>query len=180
MNNEPNKIIWKETEFDSDYLISNTALVFSKKSNKYLKYFSIKGYHAIRVPYNGKKKNYLVHRLVAIAFIPRVEGKNIINHKDCNIINNCLDNLEWVTHKENTAHAMQKGLLIFRSGENHGRSKLKQQDVEKIIELKNKGEKRNSIANKFNITTTHVDRICSGRTWKSLGVIPSVREIINN
>src|SRR5690606_13076082 len=43
----------------------------------------------------GKERTWLVHRLVAKAFIPRVEGKNYINHIDGNRLNNHADNLEW-------------------------------------------------------------------------------------
>lgn len=54
----------------------------------------------------GKQRNMRVHRLVASAFIPKIEGKNVVNHKDCNKLNNHVDNLEWCTDLENTRHAM--------------------------------------------------------------------------
>lgn len=55
---------------------------------------------------NGKSKLHKVHRLVAEAFIPKIEGKNVINHKDCNKLNNVASNLEWCTDLENTRHAI--------------------------------------------------------------------------
>ena len=55
---------------------------------------------------NGHMKMMKVHRLVAEAFIPKVEGKDLINHKDCNKTNNSVDNLEWCTCLENVHHAM--------------------------------------------------------------------------
>lgn len=58
---------------------------------------------------NGKMQIKRVHRLVAEAFIPKVDGKDFINHKDCNKFNNCVDNLEWCTPKENTDHAWRNG-----------------------------------------------------------------------
>lgn len=47
---------------------------------------------------------WLVHRLVADAFIPNPEGKSTVNHKDENKENNCADNLEWMTFAENTQY----------------------------------------------------------------------------
>lgn len=54
---------------------------------------------------NGKHEYCLVHRLVAEAFIPKVPGKNFVNHIDGNKHNNCVDNLERVTQKENVRHS---------------------------------------------------------------------------
>ena len=49
-------------------------------------------------------KNKSVHRMVALAFIPRVGGKICVNHKNGNRYDNRIENLEWCTYKENTAH----------------------------------------------------------------------------
>ena|SRR5699024_185881 len=62
---------------------------------------------------NGKHKDFLVHRLVAFAFIPLVEGKDCINHKDGNPKNNCVENLEWCNHLENNRHAFETGLMSY-------------------------------------------------------------------
>lgn len=51
-----------------------------------------------------------VHRVVAIAFLPNLEGKREVNHKDGDKSNNCLDNLEWMTKFENAQHAKANGL----------------------------------------------------------------------
>lgn len=67
-------------------------------------------------------KTYSVHRLVALAFIPPVEGKELVNHKDGNATNNNVDNLEWCTHEENMAHCWENGLIDLgkmRSGINN-------------------------------------------------------------
>lgn len=63
------------------------------------------GYKKVELVKNGKKKSYKVHRLVAMAFIDNPENKPEVNHIDGNKINNCVDNLEWVTSSENTIHA---------------------------------------------------------------------------
>ena len=60
---------------------------------------------------NGTSRIYKVHRLVALAFIPLVEGKDIVNHKDGNKLNNHVSNLEWCTQQENVTHAIETGLF---------------------------------------------------------------------
>ena len=60
-------------------------------------------YHNVPVE-KGKYKQLLVHRMLAIFFIPNPENKPEVNHKDKNRSNNSLDNLEWVTKSENERH----------------------------------------------------------------------------
>ena len=69
-----------------------------------------KGYHRLQLNKDGKKRNHLVHRLVAEAFIPNPEGKPDVNHKDSCKDNNRVSNLEWVTCSENLTHAYEEGL----------------------------------------------------------------------
>lgn len=60
---------------------------------------------------NGKSKDFLVHRLVALAFIPIIKGRDCINHIDGNPKNNNVENLEWCNHEENNNHAFDNGLI---------------------------------------------------------------------
>ena len=64
-----------------------------------------KGYLFVSAHENGHRKNLLIHRLVAEAFIPNPEKKPEVNHIDGNPHNNRVDNLEWVTSSENRKHA---------------------------------------------------------------------------
>lgn len=63
------------------------------------------GYRMVVLTVDGKKLYKNVHRLVAEAFIPNPENKRTINHIDGNKLNNCVQNLEWATTRENVCHA---------------------------------------------------------------------------
>lgn len=60
-----------------------------------------------------KRKVFLVHRLVALTYIPNSENKPDINHRDGNPLNNNVDNLEWVTKSENIQHSIKNGLVDY-------------------------------------------------------------------
>lgn len=69
------------------------------------------GYNSVTLTKDRKSKTYLVHRLVAFAFIGNPpEGKDQINHKDGNKQNNFVRNLEWCDQFENAKHALEIGL----------------------------------------------------------------------
>lgn len=55
---------------------------------------------------NGKTKTIKIHRCVATYFIPNPDNKTYVNHKDGDVTNNHVSNLEWVTPQENTIHAI--------------------------------------------------------------------------
>ena len=66
-------------------------------------------YNRVSLCANGKVTRCFVHRLVAIHFIDNPEGKKCVNHIDNNGLNNNVNNLEWCTHKENSAHSVKQG-----------------------------------------------------------------------
>ncbi len=69
-------------------------------------------YRRVSLSTNGKVERFLVHRLVASAFIPNPNNKPYINHIDNNGENNTVENLEWCTHSENMIHAQTQGRLF--------------------------------------------------------------------
>ena len=70
------------------------------------------GYKSVSLREGGAQKTFLVHRLVCAAFLPRDERRPNVNHKDGNKANNHIENLEWVTQKENIDHARATGLIL--------------------------------------------------------------------
>ena len=68
------------------------------------------GYCKVKLVKDGTRKDYRIHRLVADAFLEREEGREFVNHKDGDKLNNNVQNLEWCTHKENMNHAIETGL----------------------------------------------------------------------
>lgn len=69
------------------------------------------GYLYFRVNHRTGGQKYLsAHRTVALVFIPNPDGKSQINHKDFDKKNNRVENLEWVTPKENIAHSIKNGV----------------------------------------------------------------------
>ncbi len=68
------------------------------------------GYKQVTLSQNKKRKTYLVHRLVAEAFIPNYENKSTVNHINGNKLDNRVENLEWATNSEQKEHAIMMGL----------------------------------------------------------------------
>jgi len=116
---------WKDIgKYQGFYQISNLARVksterkvSSKKGTRLvreriMKQSTSNGYKRVTLNIDGKGKGFLVHRLLATAFIPIIKGKNFINHKNCIKSDNRIDNIEWCTVSENTKHAFDNGLIV--------------------------------------------------------------------
>lgn len=101
----------KEVKNYENYIIYENGTIYSKKNKKYLKQqLNHKGYPVVKLCKNGVQKEFFIHRLVAMHYIPNPKNKPQINHKNGNKLINCVSNLEWVTNKENIAHAWEFGL----------------------------------------------------------------------
>ena len=88
--------------YEGLYEISNLGNVKSLRSGKILKKSKNNvGYEIISLNKNKTRKSHLIHRLVALAFIPNPLGLPEINHKDEDKTNNNVENLEWCTRSYN-------------------------------------------------------------------------------
>jgi hypothetical protein len=79
------------------------------------------GYKCVYLAKNGIRKMKYIHRLVAECFIPNIENKRYINHKDFNKENNFFDNLEWCSQKENVNYSINN--MKHENGNNKRKSK---------------------------------------------------------
>lgn len=97
------KEIWRPVVgYEDLYKVSNKGRVKGLKSGKILKSaLNKKGYPMVALSRNGKLLPQRVHRLVAQAFIPNPNDFPIVNHKDENKQNNCVENLEWCDNQYN-------------------------------------------------------------------------------
>ena len=101
------KEVWKDVKgYEGLYRVSNFGRIWSCRFGREISPAkSTDGYYQIRFYVNKSKKLFSVHRLVAMHFIPNPENKAQVNHKDGNVENNRVDNLEWATQSENLRHA---------------------------------------------------------------------------
>ena len=134
--------------------------------NKLIKsqYLNDAGYYMISLSRNNKSKPYRVHRLLAMTFIPNPNNLPEVNHIDGVKTNNNLDNLEWVTHKENMSHAFRIG-LANNTGEKNGQSVLTADQVLQIKKMKGKLSQQ-KISELFPISRSTIQGIFNGRLWK--------------
>lgn len=131
--------VWRNiTNYEDTYQISNLGNVRSKDRvvlyiDKRKRIFpgqtmklniDTKGYYKVNLRKNNKFKSLRIHKLVAEHFLKKEIGKNIVNHKDGNKLNNCVDNLEFVTISENTIHAIRVLKKDFTNGGKHSKKPI--------------------------------------------------------
>jgi DNA-binding NarL/FixJ family response regulator len=176
--------IWKDIAgYEGLYQISNLGNVKSLerkiRANKHGGIKTIKerllsicynehGYKIVNLWKDNKFITQRVHRLIANAFIPKVDGKPFINHKNSIRDDNRIENLEWCTQKENMQHAYNSGSKKQKNCENHHCAKLKNAQVLEIRRLYKIGYTNKQISNMFNINSGTISTIVNNRSWKRL------------
>ncbi len=120
------------------------------------------GYYYVGLHINSKQYGNLIHRLIALAFIPNPKNKPQINHIDGNKANNHVNNLEWCTQSENMQHSYKIGLNRMDNDYNNN-SKLNSFQVRVI--RKAEGLKQYELAKIFNVTNSSISQIINNKIW---------------
>ena len=160
------KPIWKEIYGFNGYFISSNGQVKScishngkeKISKPMILSIGISpgGYGVVVLRKDGKSYTKRVHRLVAENFLGEPNGR-IVNHKDGNKLNNCVNNLEYVTYSENLSHAYSSGLR--RSGEDIHTAKLSDNQVLDIRVKRGFGVSSSELLKEYSISSATLSRI---------------------
>ena len=131
---------WRAVPGYPNYQVSRRGEVRSVKRDKLLSQVENKrGYLLVNLYRDGKPKNFLVHRLVATAFIGVIPPGWQVNHRDGDKGNNDLGNLEIVTSEQNRRHAVENGLM--RRGEANPKARLKENDVREVRRRREAGDR---------------------------------------
>lgn len=99
--------IWKNIKKYDNYSVSNTGDIKNNTTNRVLKYYIRNGYKSITLCRKNVKKTFNIHTLVADHFLEKPQGDNyVVNHKNEDKLDNNIDNLEYLTYRENTIYSM--------------------------------------------------------------------------
>ncbi len=126
-----------------------------------------KGYPDVNLSKDRNYKTITTHILVAKTFINNPENKPQVNHIDADKTNNNVNNLEWVTNKENMIHASKKGLLNNKH-ENNPNAILNIKEVLEITYLLKRNVPIKKIANKYKVSIHCIYDIKRGKRWKGV------------
>lgn len=174
------KEIWKDIKgFKGHYKISNKGRVKSVKrkvlnrgcwriiGGNILKPRPTKqGYLLIALYKNSLRDDFVIHRLVAEAFISNKKNKKEVNHINYNKSDNNVSNLEWVTPSENVRHSYKFGNREPIRGEKQVNSKLKESDILEIRKKYNSGGyTHRGLAKDYNCCKTNIAFIVNNKHW---------------
>ena len=172
---------WRDIKgYEGKYQVSNLGRVKSlgnnkSKKEKILKHINSCGYSNVNLYKNGKKKPFLVHRLVAMHFIENPNNYSQVNHKDENPTNNRVDNLEWCTHEYN----LNYGTRNKRTSESmKGKYKGSKNPASRKVQCITTGKKFNTVKEAgeyYFVNKVSITQCCRGN-YKSAGKHPVTGE----
>lgn len=156
---------WKDVVgYEGLYSVSDCGDVRNIIKNRIIKR-SIQNHHySVWLSKNGIGRHIKVHTIVLETFGSKRKDGYECCHNDGNPLNNRIDNLMWGTHTENMRDKIIHGTNISAYGENHGRSKLKSNNIAEIRSLLSSMSLR-KIAKKFNVCHKTIINIKNNKIW---------------
>lgn len=151
------------------YHIGEDGRIYSRYTGSKMSYvLSDRGYYQISlndlVRGKVKRRTFRVHQLVALFYLGPCPRGHEINHKDGNKLNNQLENLEYVTKKQNMQHALKLSLRHYPKGSKSFRGKFSSNQVKRIRNwLKDYTIKQ--VADQFNTSYINIWNIARGNTY---------------
>lgn len=148
-----------------DFLINKSGEILNQKTNNMLKpYLHKSGYYCISLPMGkrGSVKLVKIHKALAETFIPNPKNLPVVNHIDENKGNYSLENLEWVTHGENTRKHLE---ILSQKNYFCNNRKLTEQNVRYIRQNREKISAQ-KLADKFNCSKTTIIDVQKYRIYK--------------
>jgi len=118
----------------------------------------------VKLSKNGKKKQLLIHRLVAKAFIPNPLGYPVINHRDENPSNNVVSNLEWCTVRYNNCY----GTVLKRKAVKNSKSVLQYDEDGNLVK---KWSSATEVERQLGFHQTSICKCCRGKLKSAHGFV---------
>jgi hypothetical protein len=165
---------------DTNYKVDKYGSVFGLNGKELKPATDKKGYLRVGLTINKKLCTKKVHRLVAIEFIPNPLNKPCVNHIDGNKKNNNVTNLEWVTYKENTEHAIKNNLFYFNTSDQSVNKILKKGSLngnallneDLVLQIRSKYKPRiytiAMLALEYNVKASCIKDVISRKSWKHI------------
>ena len=158
-----------------NYSVTDDGRVFSLNYNhtgnkKEVKPGICRGYYRIGLWIGGEPKNFFIHRLVALAFIPNPDNLPIINHKDENPSNNNVSNLEWCDVKYNCNYGTRNERVSKKHVNRKDQSKPIRQFTKDGAFIK-EYPSINEVERQTGYINSHISQCCKGKLKSAYGYI---------
>lgn len=173
--------IWKPVKgFEETYEVSSLGRIRSVDRVRYCgngyvdkpsvilkQYVNVRGYWCVSLYKNKKSHCRVVHRLMAETFLEKGANDTEVNHINGVKTDNFLENLEWVTHKENMRHAIESGLRSIKTGGNtHNASFTNEQAVEIRKMFSSGNYSKSELARRYGVSFSTMGKLLNNKTYK--------------